>query len=208
MTVSTLEQRKYAKGLAVREKAVLASSNLFAARGFGGCSVADLAAEAAISRNQLFHHFASKENLALACVQRARLSFENEILTPATIHPNPINRLVYILDTLIKLQSEGWPFVRLLATFAAGEEELPPEVRLAVQEALENLFNGLRALMKEVKKSGRLPGGIKARVAAAQLLTTILGAAAVAGFGDTFLGTEVLVHLRDQASANGGAMVL
>jgi len=203
---ATIEQRRYVKGLAVRDKTITAASRMFSLKGYGGSSVADLAAAAGITRNQLFHHFNSKENLALECVVRARQNWQEDILTPAGIYPEPINRLVFIIEKLAEYHSDpDWPYARLLISLGVNQADPPPAVRQAVQEALAEVFQALRGTLKELKCGGGLPGGAKARTMAAQILATLLGAAALAAFGETIPAEETYGSLRGLFAAAGNA---
>lgn len=194
---ATLEQRRYAKGLAVRERAIAAASQLLAAKGYGGSSVAELAEQAGITRNQLFHHFGSKENLARECIVRARQAWTDDLLTPAGIFPEPINRLVFILDKLAEYHfDEDWPYFRLITCLAASQADQPPAVKDLVSETLAEIYQALRDLCKELKRGGGLPGGAKARVAAAQILACALGTAALAGSADVVPGVDVYWNLK------------
>jgi len=200
---ATLEQRRYAKGLAVRDKAVTSACRQFAVQGYAGCSVADLAAAAGITRNQLFHHFSSKENLSLACIERARQCWWDDVLTPARIYPEPINRLVCVLSKLSEYHFDpDWPYARLLLVLAASQADPPPAVGQAVKAVLAEVFQELRTVLKELKRSSPLPGGFKARAVAAQLLASLLGAAALASVGDTIPANEIYDNLSGLLTAN------
>lgn len=188
---SITQQRKYAKGLAVRDRIIAAACLAFAARGYAGCSVAELAAAAKVSRNQLFHHFGSKENVALACIERAQQAFSNEITLPAEIYPQPTNRLVFVFDRLAELHANGWEYNRLLASLAAQRAGLPDDVLAALNGLLAELAAFFRRQFKEAKREGGLAHGGKARVLSGYMLALLLGLPAL-----------------DEVAADGAADVL
>jgi AcrR family transcriptional regulator len=72
------------------EQMIVAASALFAERGFGGCSMDDIAKASGITKPMLYAYFDSKEGLFAACAQRAgahlredlRQVSEQEDLTP------------------------------------------------------------------------------------------------------------------------------
>ncbi|GEM_PF-3513989 len=174
------DQRKYAKGLAVRERIVSAACRRFAALGYGGCSVTDLADAAKVSRNQLFHHFGSKERILEAAIERAGQAWSNELIVPAEIYPEATNRLVFIFDRLIELAEGDWPYDRLLAMLALGREGLPAGGVAALDELLGVLQSFLRRLLKDARREGGLVATGKARVMAGHLLAVLLGSPAAA----------------------------
>jgi AcrR family transcriptional regulator len=55
------------------------AEDLFTTRGYDQVSVEDLARAAGVSRPVVYQHFGSKEGIFLACAERARADFEDEL---------------------------------------------------------------------------------------------------------------------------------
>jgi len=142
--------------------------------------VTDLADAAKVSRNQLFHHFGSKERILEAAIERAGQAWSNELIVPAEIYPEATNRLVFIFDRLIELAEGDWPYDRLLAMLALGREGLPAGGVAALDELLGVLQSFLRRLLKDARREGGLVATGKARVMAGHLLAVLLGSPAAA----------------------------
>ncbi|MBN2081039.1 TetR/AcrR family transcriptional regulator [bacterium] len=195
---ATLEQRKYAKGLAVRDKLMDAACALFAARGYDGCSVAELAAAAKVSRNQLFHHFGSKENLAVAAIQKAQSHWRDEIITPAAIFPKPTNRLAFVFEKIQELGFGDWVPLKLLAALSAGRAALPAQPATELTALWDELYQFLRRQFKELKRADDAQVGIKARVAAGYVLAVFCGLVHLPNEDDHGLAQELLALLARQ----------
>ncbi|GAA0583165.1 TetR/AcrR family transcriptional regulator [Kribbella sandramycini] len=58
------------------------AEGLFAAQGFEGTSMDDIARLAGVSRPTVYHHYATKDAVYLACVRRARAELEDKIREP------------------------------------------------------------------------------------------------------------------------------
>jgi AcrR family transcriptional regulator len=58
------------------------AERLFAARGFEGTSMEDIAREAGVTRPMVYVHYATKDAVFVACVKRARAELEGQIREP------------------------------------------------------------------------------------------------------------------------------
>jgi AcrR family transcriptional regulator len=58
------------------------AERLFAARGFEGTSMEDIAREAGVTRPIVYQHYATKDAIFLACVRRARAELEDRVREP------------------------------------------------------------------------------------------------------------------------------
>jgi len=195
---ATIEQRKYAKGLAVRDKLTDAASALFASRGYDGCSVSELAAAAKVSRNQLFHHFGSKENLAVACIHKAQLLWRDELITPAAIFPKSTNRLAFVFDKLAELGFGDWDPLRLLVALSAGRAGLPAQPAAELEALWDELFQFFRKQFKELKKSDNARVATKARVLAGYVMALLGGIVLQPDTADHDLAQELFGLLGQQ----------
>jgi AcrR family transcriptional regulator len=61
--------RRAAQGQATRDHLVMVATRLFGEQGYDGTSIEDVLGAAGVSRGALYHHFAGKEALFVACLQ-------------------------------------------------------------------------------------------------------------------------------------------
>lgn len=196
--MDTLEQqRKYAKGLAVREQIIAAACRSYATAGYGACSINDLARAAKVTKNQLYHHFGSKEAIALAAVQRAAEIWQTEIATSARIYPDPQAQLEFMLKRLAELNTGDWPYLRLIASLSVQQESLPAELRGKVVEALTTIGDFLRGRVKQMKRRDSLETTYKARQLAGFLLAALIGGEVLSAAGEETHGHDALAFVFD-----------
>jgi AcrR family transcriptional regulator len=69
MSDSSIARRSNQRGQVAREQILAAATLLFAERGFTGTSIADIAAEASVSKPSVLYHFPDKERLWIAVVE-------------------------------------------------------------------------------------------------------------------------------------------
>lgn len=174
-------RRLYAKGLAVREHIVATAAAMLAAHGFAGTSLQALAAAAGVTKNQILHHYKSKDGLAAAVVEAGQAAWRSELATPATIYPEARESLRFVLRRAAELEQGGWPHLRVLAMLAGETAGLPPALVQHVQTAMTEVFDYLRGLAKALKRGGSVGQEQKPRAMAGLILAALLGANALHG---------------------------
>jgi len=175
------QQRRYSRGLAVREQLLDAAILSCAQRGYTSCSVVELSAAAGLSKNHLFHHFGSKERLVLAALDRALAIWRNDVAGAAQIFPQAERQLDYAAERLTVLQGKEWPGLRFMAVLALEREGLPAELRTATEAALEEIAGFFRRLFKDSRKgkgSASYALEAKPKLAASLCVSALLGSEA------------------------------
>jgi AcrR family transcriptional regulator len=176
------QQRRIARGLAVREQMVDAAVRACAERGYSGCSVVELSAAAGLSKNHLFHHFGSKERLILAALERVMAVWRNDVAGAAQIFPQAERQLDHATQQLAVLQERGWAGLQFLAALSMARPGLPADLAAAANAALDEVGGFFRRLFKESRKSGSSYGlDAKPKLAATLFVSTLLGSAAADG---------------------------
>jgi AcrR family transcriptional regulator len=137
----------YAKTPAVRDRILTAALRLFSDAGFRGTTMKAIAEAAEISQRGLVHHFASKEDVLLALLERYDLETEQKV--PES------ERLADVLDSLIVLASENLrqstliELHTILSAEATSSDHPAHEHYVArydrAREGLRRVFDDLRA---------------------------------------------------------------
>jgi AcrR family transcriptional regulator len=87
---------------------------LFAARGFDGVSVRDLAQRVGISAPTLYHHFPDKQSLYVAAVERAFAAHNQGIVSALARDIPPRARLRHLVETFAGLAAGDETFRKLV----------------------------------------------------------------------------------------------
>ncbi len=81
-----------------RQRLILSAMRLFAEKGYGSTSVADILREAGAHAGSLYHHFATKQDVLLAVLDAYRAGIEPMLLAPAWAGvEDPIERVFALL---------------------------------------------------------------------------------------------------------------
>jgi AcrR family transcriptional regulator len=166
MTAADSPRRRgpYAKTAARRKQIVDEAYRLFSTRGYQGSSLRDIAAASGMSQSNLLHHFASKEELLLAVLERRDelgggdslgsqgVPFETHIVDQAKANES--------VPGLIALFS-------VLSAEATTEGHPGREYFLRRYETLEREYTGE---FEALRRAGRLRGGVDPATAAATVV--------------------------------------
>jgi AcrR family transcriptional regulator len=81
------------QGQATRQQIVVVATDLFARHGYEGTSIEAVLAASEVSRGALYHHFASKEALFEAVLERVEQGIAKRIVAAASVGPDAVGRL-------------------------------------------------------------------------------------------------------------------
>jgi AcrR family transcriptional regulator len=109
---------------AVREQQLLGiATRLFAARGYQGTSIEDIARAGGVTRPIVYDHFGSKDGIYLACVRRARAELERRFTEAAGATEDPGEQLwggINAYFEFIERDAPAWDVLFGTGTAVAG----------------------------------------------------------------------------------------
>jgi AcrR family transcriptional regulator len=93
---------------AFREEQLLdVAETLFAAQGYQGTSIEDIATSAGVTRPMIYLYFRSKDGIYLACLKRARARMEESIVKASTAAQTPREQLASGMDAYLQFVESG-----------------------------------------------------------------------------------------------------
>ncbi|PNS08977.1 TetR/AcrR family transcriptional regulator [Solilutibacter silvestris] len=122
-----------------RQRLLGAALHEFRTRGYAATTVDDLCRAAGVSKGAFFHHFASKEALALAAVEHWN-AFTGELFAQAAYHvlPDPRDRVLAYVDLRGELlRGELAEYTCLLGTLVQETYDSHPALRDACRAGIE-----------------------------------------------------------------------
>jgi AcrR family transcriptional regulator len=192
------QQRRNARGLAVREALLEATQRTVAAAGYGGAGVAEIASAAGLSKNHIFQHFGSKERLVLAALARAAGVWHADVAQAAQIFPQAERQLAHAAQALAALHGRGWAGLDCIAALARARSGLPPALAAELDRVLDDFAGFFRDAFKAARKAGRLATEARPRQLGQLYSSALLGAGASGADP-----TELLALLTEQCLSQG-----
>jgi len=106
-----------------KERIILATSSLFAVRGYAAVSMRDIALATGLSKPGLYHHFVSKEDLLLAVLEHGLESLRPGIEALADESVPWKTRFLHWVEGILSLPAEKTAIVRIGRDVAALDKE-------------------------------------------------------------------------------------
>ncbi len=159
-----------------RARLVFAAMQLFAAKGYGGTSVADVLHAAQMNSGSLYYFFPGKQDLLLAVLDQYRSGIDEMLLRPAWHGvDDPIERIFALLARyrLFLVQTDctyGCP----IGSLALELHEPDPAVRVALAANFAAWVDAIERCLKGGAKD--MVRGVDTRALAEFVLTTMEGA--------------------------------
>jgi TetR/AcrR family transcriptional repressor of nem operon len=176
-----------------------AALHLFRAHGYAATTVDDICARAALTKGSFFHHFESKEELAIAAARHFSEKAGGLFADAAYWREaDPLDRLLGYIDFRRSILSGDLPdFTCLLGTMTQEIYATHPAIREACREGIE--LNA--AMLEPIVEAAMQAHGIKAEWSARSLAlhtqAVLQGAFILAkAEGGTQTAIESVAHLR------------
>jgi len=175
-TDSRPSTRRYLKGELAREQIVSAAKRLFMQRGYYNTSIYDLFEKAGITKGAFYHHWRTKEELALTILQQMKEAYAQHFF-PILKNERPAReKIEQALHTLQEFNTNpDWVYCRLLAMWSAemGTEE--DALAKGVQEMRHRWFEFWEQLLRSAQEQGHLRTDIPAKELSFLMLSLTMG---------------------------------
>lgn len=137
-----------------RQKLIDAGLALIRAKGYAATSVDELCAKAGVTKGAFFHHFASKDALAVAAANYwSEMTGALFADAPYHKHKDPLDRVLAYLDFRKELLKGDVPeFTCLVGTMVQETYDTNPDIRAACDASISGHAATLEADIAEAKK--------------------------------------------------------
>ena len=193
------------RGQKTREDVIHAGARLFSLHGYFHTSTSDLLEAVTISKGAFYHHFKSKEELALAVLEQLQDDYQSQVFDFIPPDTQPRRRLWDTLNRLVELNASGqWPNCLLLGRLAQemSEEDSPLSQRVA--QLVHWITGNWQALVSEAQTAHAVRSDLDPPVLAQLIVTMIFGAVSCRELSENAGQLDALVrHLQLMAAPHG-----
>ncbi len=163
------------RGEATRSEILTVARRLFSDFGYHNTGISDIQAATGLTKGAFYHHFRTKQELALAVLDEAKEAYARHMIEPAKEEASGVRQLITLLGCAVALNCQPeWQNCRLLATLCAEMTAVDGELVDAVRSVYEQLFETVASMVAEAQKEGQAADG-PPEVWAQLLLSTLMG---------------------------------
>ncbi|MCK5270387.1 MAG: TetR/AcrR family transcriptional regulator [Sedimentisphaerales bacterium] len=187
---------KGTRGKRTRSDILQTASRLFALNGYFHTSTSDILESVSISKGAFYHHFKSKEDLALAILEQLRRDFQELLIEPVG-RVEPEKRPGEMLDRIVALNQSGqWFNCLLIARLVQEMSQQEGELAGQVVETVNWLIGFWREIISDAQTAGSISRSLDPRIMAELIFAAWTGAIICNELDDGIIHLE---HLREFA---------
>lgn len=139
----------------VRERLLIAASEVFARKGYAATSVNEIVAAAGVTKPVLYYYFQSKAGIYQALLEQAYRKFENIVQATLDHRGTVTERLLTLSARVCQLSEEHQAVVRLIHAIFYGPPQGAPFFDF--EQFHNRLQNSFLTLVEEGIRTGELP---------------------------------------------------
>ncbi len=182
-----------------KTKLLDATLRVVRAKGYTATRIEDICAEAGLTKGSFFHHFKSKDDLALSAVAHWD-AMTSALFATAPYHEaaDPVSRLIAYIEFRKAILTGGLPdFTCFVGTIVQETYQTHPEVSAAAAGNIKNHAKTLEADIRAAMREHGVSGDWTAESLALHLQAVIQGSFILAkAKGSAAAAAESLEHLR------------
>lgn len=182
-----------------KAKLLAATLKLVRAKGYSATRVEDICAEAGLTKGSFFHHFKSKEDLALAAVAHWTAN-TSAFFAAAPYHgaADPLSRLIAYVEFRKAILTGDLPdFTCFAGTVIQEAYRTHPQISAACERSIDGHAETLQADIRDAMREHGIRASWTAESLALHMQAVIQGSFILAkGKGSSAVAVENLDHLR------------
>jgi AcrR family transcriptional regulator len=163
------------RGSATRQQILAVATEAFLAHGYAGTSLSDLIGTAGITKGAFYHHFPSKEALAVEVVRARQAEEAARVVRASAGHDRAVDQLRAAVQAASDLKDQDQGQATSLQRLCAELCE-DPELAPQIAKICDTWIDTAAGLLGRAQLQGDLRADVDAHQAAEVLVATFLGA--------------------------------
>jgi len=139
-----------------RDRIVLAAARLFARKGYSGTSIADISREVDMTKGALYHHFAGKEAIFYAVVDRIRKTWRSVVAREVVSSRDAVARLEILLDRQARFLQSDETFCLVLNGLMSEMDGVNEDFLGVLQEVYSELARFIEQIIVHGQQAGQI----------------------------------------------------
>lgn len=174
------------RGEETRKLIVTMARRLFSELGYHRTGIGDIQSATGLTKGAFYHHFPTKEDVALAVLDAAECDYAECVFAPVMDEPDPEARIRRLFERLVSLNSTAeWSNCQMILTLAAELTEADERLRARILDMQTQWFAYWKGLLAEAQQANQLRDGVDVDVWTQWILNTLAGTLVAKKLGST-----------------------
>jgi AcrR family transcriptional regulator len=139
-----------------RDRIVLAAARLFARKGYSATSIADISREIDLTKGALYHHFAGKEAIFYAVVDRIRRTWRAMVAREVVSSRDAVTRLEILLDRQARFLQTDETFCLVLNGLMSEMDGVNADFLGVLQDVYSELARFIEQIIVHGQEAGKI----------------------------------------------------
>jgi AcrR family transcriptional regulator len=166
--------KKSQQSAKTREALLSKCLTLFAERGFASTSIDDIARASGVTKGAMYWHFASKDDLLHAILDRIRARWQDAVHRPVSARQTPTERLEQLFDSYAELFRDAPEICLFLQQVLLDQHH--QESATQVAQVFSATARFIARIIDEGKSAGAMRADVDSMTAAHMILGMLSGA--------------------------------
>ena len=158
-----------------RDRIVLAAAGLFARKGYSATSIADIAREVEVTKGALYHHFAGKEAIFFAVVDRIRKTWRSVVAREVVSSRDAVERLEILLDRQALFLQTDETFCLVLNGLMSEMDGVNADFLGVLQDVYSELAKFIEQIIVHGQQAGQIRKDLEPGLTALSLVGMLRG---------------------------------
>jgi AcrR family transcriptional regulator len=165
-----------ARGEATRNDILQVARQLFSEHGYHTTGIADIQSATGLTKGAFYHHFSSKEDVALAVLERVQADYHERLFAAAMERATARERVIAALDRGLTLnQSPDWCNCRMMATLCTEMTSADERLRETILAMHRGMYDFWVELLEGCEREGDLREGMRPSYGAQLIVSALMG---------------------------------
>jgi AcrR family transcriptional regulator len=158
-----------------RDRIVLTAAGLFARKGYSGTSISDISREVEVTKGALYHHFASKEAIFFAVVDRIKKTWRAVVAREVVSSSNAVARLEILLERQARFLQTDETFCLVLNGLMSEMDGVSSDFLDVLQDVYSELARFIEKIIVHGQKAGEVRQDLDPSLVALALVGMLRG---------------------------------
>lgn len=164
------------KGQMTRHQLIQVARRLFSEHGYHNTALSDIQQATGLTKGAFYHHFQSKQELALAILEQARRDYEEALIAPAMKEKTPGRQLAALLHGFVRLYHQpDWSNCLMMTTLSAELNATDATLHTAVCDMHAEMLAMWSECILAAQKHGEINTELSAGTLARWIMSTMMG---------------------------------